>query len=372
MESFPPYKEIDHPAMPKSRLNSLLIILMVTLLASGGALIFLKQIDAYHRQQIYIAEQAALPIHKTTSSKPTFKVKTFASPELGFIQDYAEFYEMSEISANETFPVLSYEKGPKGYQKGYRFASSLSSVFCPVLEVLVYSTEEKTVTNWLSSNTDIKRAFAEQSSETINGVQFIRLAGPAGDIVPSQVYLVLKNKNLYQLNLNFGLKGDGVDPKCGDILSGFELTSEDWKTYRNEEYGFEFEYPSSWSVSDNNTGPAYDTSKPFILLSYGKVSNEPCNEYGCPPKPGDRDELTTGDTYQGGPPFNPWFKILRVFGDTAVSIQVTDVNTQCDSPGFCQKYLAAAPFSQRKKLTDINYETYNDFIDLISTFKFTK
>ncbi len=80
MQSFPPYNQIDHPAMPKSKLNSLLIILIVTLFASGGALIFLKQIDAYHRQQIYIAEQAALPVHKTSAAQ-TYKIKPITPTE---------------------------------------------------------------------------------------------------------------------------------------------------------------------------------------------------------------------------------------------------------------------------------------------------
>lgn len=65
MDSFPPYNKIDHPAMPKSHLNSLLIILIITFLASGATLIVLRQIYQYDGDQVYIATQAALPFHKT-------------------------------------------------------------------------------------------------------------------------------------------------------------------------------------------------------------------------------------------------------------------------------------------------------------------
>jgi hypothetical protein len=277
MESFPPIHEIDHPAMPKSRLNSLLIILMVTLFLSGGALIVLKQIDTYHRKQLYIATNAALPVHKAKLTKSNVEVKTFVSPEFGFVQEYAEFYESYEISPIEAFPVLNYEKGPKGYKKGYRFASSLSSVFCPVLEVLVYSTEEKTAANWLKVNTDIKGAFASQSAENINQIEFIKLTGPGGDMVPSEVYLALANKNLYQLNLNFGLKGDAVDPKCGNILSGFKLTgltSAEWKTYKNEEYGFEMKIPSEWIVEETPYTVMFSTPENKKLAEENKKNCE--------------------------------------------------------------------------------------------------
>lgn len=69
MESFPPYNQ--HPALPKSHLNSFLLILIVTLFASGAALIVLRQIDSYHRDQLYIAEQAALPEHKVSAASIT-------------------------------------------------------------------------------------------------------------------------------------------------------------------------------------------------------------------------------------------------------------------------------------------------------------
>ena len=143
-----------------------------------------------------------------------------------------------------------------------------------------------------------------------------------------------------------------------------------WKTYRNDQYGFEFRYPSHWGKADN-TGSGYDNSNPYLLIWAGAVSRSQCQDLGCPPKPGDRDEFTKGDTFQGAPPLNPWFEILRVHGDTWISIQVTDVNKNCSSETDCQQYLSLASLDGKTRVDNPNYQTYNDFIELISTFKFT-
>jgi len=143
------------------------------------------------------------------------------------------------------------------------------------------------------------------------------------------------------------------------------------ETYQNNEFGFEFKHDSSWSIASINTGSGYNASQPFVVLWAGTTSDAPCQDLNCPPKSGDRDELTKGDTLEGAPPLNPWFKILRVRGNKWVSIQVTDVKKNCSSETVCQQYLSNAPFEQKLKMDSSDYQTYNDFIELISTFKFT-
>lgn len=104
MESFPPYNEIPQTG---SRLNSLLLILIFTLFGSGAALIVLKQIDTYHRDQIYLATQAALPEHKisaagVTKKNETSDWKTYRNEEYGFEFEFDSSKWVTEIIEHST------------------------------------------------------------------------------------------------------------------------------------------------------------------------------------------------------------------------------------------------------------------------------
>ncbi|MCL5667307.1 MAG: hypothetical protein M1383_06075 [Patescibacteria group bacterium] len=148
--------------------------------------------------------------------------------------------------------------------------------------------------------------------------------------------------------------------------------ADNLKTYTNTQYNFEFKYPSDWSLATINTGSGYDASKPYILFWAGNTLDAPCQDMGCPPKSGDRDELTKGDTFEGAPPLNPWYKILRVRGNKWVSIQLTDVNKKCATETECQNYLKTIPFKQKAKLQGSQYQTYNEFLDLIFSIALNK
>lgn len=160
-------------------------------------------------------------------------------------------------------------------------------------------------------------------------------------------------------------------PTSGSLDTPSDLTPE-WTVYRNEEYGFSFRYPPSWSLSSINTGSGYDGSKPYLLIWAGRTSDAPCDDLGCPPRTGDRDELKKGYTLEGGPPLNPWFDILRVRGDTWVSLSVIDVTIECASQIECDEYVAVAPFSDKVRVNDSRYRTYNDFLTLIDTLEFSR
>ena len=143
------------------------------------------------------------------------------------------------------------------------------------------------------------------------------------------------------------------------------------KQYKDDIYGIKFMHNSEWSISEINGGNV-DYAKPYIFLRAGTTSDVPCDGLGCLPHSGDRDEFIKLYTLEGAPPLNPYFKILRVRGNKWVTIQVTDTLTDCLSPSSCESYIANAPFEKKAKVDSPEYQTYNDFIDLLSTFTFTK
>lgn len=67
-------------------------------------------------------------------------------------------------------------------------------------------------------------------------------------------------------------KGQGSENQPAEIvniedLSSIALATEDWQTYRNEEYGFELKYPREWEIQQNlnlNGSPLIVRSKEII------------------------------------------------------------------------------------------------------------
>src|SRR3989344_3151964 len=69
------------------RLRGLLLILIFTFAASGIALAVLAQIQAYHRDQIYLATESSLPVHRSNQIDQkigTETWKTYRNEEYGF------------------------------------------------------------------------------------------------------------------------------------------------------------------------------------------------------------------------------------------------------------------------------------------------
>ncbi len=278
MQSFPPYNQIDNPAASKSKLNSLLIILIITFFASGAALIILKQIDTYHRNQLYIAEQAALPIHKEVKASnylesawvlegKNLKLPNFNNLSLNLPDGWylAQPEIQSTQQGNVVFSALvcnftdcgnvDKDKTPAGF-------SSFRIVVAP--EYSEYRDED--IAQYADSKTNFKlkngsAVFYEitkpkKNIEDLILPVFSALAMSEGkqfaknyDVILTQsTRSALENTNALKAAMLYTLKS---------VQFGQDTSkNEAWKTYKNEEYGFSFEYPESWGAL-NNDGTNY-------------------------------------------------------------------------------------------------------------------
>ncbi|MEK7552835.1 MAG: hypothetical protein AAB505_01880 [Patescibacteria group bacterium] len=60
-----------------------------------------------------------------------------------------------------------------------------------------------------------------------------------------------------------------------------KLVPDDWQTYRNEEYGFEFGYPSNWTIEIPGEGDRFYEESGFFFIGLDR-QNRQTNSVGAP------------------------------------------------------------------------------------------
>lgn len=136
-----------------------------------------------------------------------------------------------------------------------------------------------------------------------------------------------------------------------------ESTSTDWKTYRNEEWGFEFEYPEGWSIHKNAfSGPF---SK-FNLIGTSPEETVPNTII-----PSFLVNIVTPDFAD-----RAFYDLKNIASDITVS-GVAGLKYEYDFEGFPQIAIDL-PFGKYHLILGANKEYKNVFDQIVATFKFLK
>ncbi len=166
---------------------------------------------------------------------------------------------------------------------------------------------------------------------------------------------------------DFDAENHPADKNARKILETLEFTNivsaekSDWKTYTNEKYGFEFQYPSNWVKEEYMSDLGG-----FYYIALGKFPNaiksEPLITLKIYP---DQGSIESFLKYFGYPEV-PWTNIK--IGDIAAKERIVSIPNQ-------HKILNMA-FIENSSGYDLSSAIYADSVDIVkkigSTFKFTK
>lgn len=146
-------------------------------------------------------------------------------------------------------------------------------------------------------------------------------------------------------------------------------TSANWKTYNNSKYGFEFQYPENWVISNCGTEKSESLVIYFNADKYCDVNS-------------DHDISATADIFINKDNLDNRLKNLTVGSgifstSTGDSVQDITIGNNIGAKRLNGKYLNGIIFGYKNYVYDINLQGISEkdsqiFNKVLSTFKFTQ
>ena len=142
----------------------------------------------------------------------------FNDSRLGVSLSYPVSFQSGELAEKDAYPQLSYERTISGFLGGARITPQAEAGSYPAVEIFLYKSGGRNLQDWLIVSPYFQQGYANQTETTIGQIKFQKFTGPAGDLVPTFLYLVEAGDYIYQFNINYGLSGAPVKVTAEEIL----------------------------------------------------------------------------------------------------------------------------------------------------------